>query len=128
MLAHSLATNIPISTTPTYNHNKVKEKWQLTPINALLHGPRHRTLDRVFRALQIKHTTFVAGAMRMHGALEGVAFPAEDVVAVLGEAGAVLHHFSKKVIWGREEGEIRTDLRYSTQTAESHLQARGICR
>jgi hypothetical protein len=62
---------------------------ELTSIHILLYRLLNRTLHRIFRALQVEHTAFVACAVRVHGALEGVGFPAEDVIAVLGEAGAV---------------------------------------
>jgi hypothetical protein len=61
---------------------------ELTSIHILLYCLLDRTLHRIFRALQVEHTALVACAVRIHGALEGVGFPAEDIVAVLGEAGA----------------------------------------
>jgi hypothetical protein len=62
---------------------------ELTSIHILLHRLLDRTLHRVLGTLQIEHTAFIACAVSIHGALEGVGFPAEDVVAVLGEAGTV---------------------------------------
>jgi hypothetical protein len=82
-----------LATNPTLTHSlafspTIISREELTSINTLVYRPWNCTLDRIFRTLQVQHIALVTCAMRIHGALERVAFPTEDVVAVLAESGA----------------------------------------
>jgi hypothetical protein len=58
----------------------------LTAVDILLDGRLDGALHGLLGALGLELATYRSGALGIHGALERIALPAEDVVAVLREA------------------------------------------
>lgn len=70
------------------NLSKYKKR-ELTSVIILLHRILNSALIRLVKPLRRQPATRGAEALVVHGVLQGIILPAEDVVAVLAVAGSV---------------------------------------